>query len=156
MKDNIVKLILAICIPLLVGGVAGAFTADSVTGWYQNLNSPSFRPPDWIFGPVWITLYILMGFSSYLIWKMPRTTQRDQALLISAIQLFINFIWSFLFFYFKNIGLALVDIILLWITILLMGYAFYKKRPLAAYINVPYFLWVSFAAILNYYYFILN
>jgi len=157
MKANqIGKLIASLLLPLGVGGIAGMFTSEAVPGWYASLNQPSFNPPNWVFGPVWTTLYIIMGISLFLIWKLPAGKERNQAILVFILQLFLNFCWSFFFFYFKMIGVALVDIIALWILIVLMLVSFYKIKPLAAYINIPYLLWVTFASVLNTSYFFLN
>jgi benzodiazapine receptor len=157
MKANqIIKLIASLLLPLGIGGIAGIFTTDAIPGWYATLNQPSFNPPNWIFGPVWTTLYTILGISLFMIWKMDAGRERNQAVLIFMVQLLLNFCWSFFFFYFKMIGVALVDILLLWITIIFMLVRFYKIKPLAAYINIPYLLWVTFATALNMAYFFLN
>jgi benzodiazapine receptor len=157
LKANlIIKLIASLLLPISVGGIAGIFTSEAIPGWYATLHQPSFNPPNWVFGPVWTTLYIIMGISLFLIWKLPASKQRNQAILIFMIQLFLNFCWSFFFFYFKMIGLALIDILVLWIMILFMLVRFYIIKPVAAYINIPYLLWVTFATALNLAYFFLN
>lgn len=153
---RIVKLIVAILLPLAVGAVAGMFTSSAIPGWYATLNQPSFNPPNWVFAPVWTSLYLLMGISFYLIWQLPASKQHNRAMGVFLFQLALNFAWSFLFFYFKQIGWALVDIILLWLSIATMLYVFYKLKPWAAWINIPYILWVSFATALNTAYFWLN
>jgi len=150
------KLIASLLLPLGIGGLAGMFTAETIPGWYATLHQPSFNPPNWVFGPVWTTLYIIMGISLFLIWKLPASKQRNQAILIFMVQLFLNFCWSFFFFYFKMMGLALIDILVLWIMILFMLVRFYIIKPVAAYINIPYLLWVTFATALNGAYFFLN
>lgn len=155
-KFQIVKLLVSLALPLGLGAIAGLFTADAVPEWYETLNKPSFSPPNWLFGPVWTTLYLLLGISLFLIWKQSKSKKRDQAVLVFFIQLALNFGWSFIFFYFNRIGLALIEIVLLWTSILVMLILFYKIKPLAAYINIPYLLWVTFATILNAGYFILN
>jgi len=155
-KKEVIKLLVSIVLPLSLGAIAGMFTSQSVSGWYETLNRPSFNPPNWIFGPVWTTLYILMGISLYLIWKQDVSKERNRAILVFLVQLILNFCWSFIFFYFNLIGIALVEIILLWINILIMLVLFYRIRPLAAYINIPYFIWVTFATILNASYYFLN
>ena len=154
--DSIIKLIVSIALPLAVGAVAGMFTSKAIPAWYATLNRPSFNPPNWLFGPVWTILYIVMGISLYLIWTQAPGEQRTIALEAFFVQLALNFGWSFLFFYFKSIGLALGEIILLWLGILITLLLFYKIKPLAAIINIPYLLWVSFATILNAAYFKLN
>lgn len=157
MKVNtVVKLVLSVFPPLIVGAIAGFFTSKAIPGWYVTLNQPSFNPPNWLFGPVWTSLYILMGISFFMIWQLSTSPEKKQAVRIYWVQLVLNFLWSFLFFYFKNIGLALVEIVTLWLIIVIMLRLFYKVRPLAAYINIPYILWVSFATILNAAYYILN
>ncbi len=155
-KKNIAKLIISIALPLVLGSVAGMFTSQSVPDWYAALNKPAFNPPGWIFGPVWTLLYLLMGISFFMVWKQEKDKLRNLAILIYSVQLLLNFAWSFIFFYFKLIGLALVEIVLLWCAIILMLVLFKKVKPIAAYINIPYLLWVSFAAILNAAYYILN
>ena len=149
MKGSILKLIVSIAVPLVLGGIAGIFTTAEIGGWYKSLNSPAFNPPNWVFGPVWTTLYILMGVSFYLIWTIPPSRARKRAIIVYLTQLLLNFLWSFIFFYFRQIDLAVVDIIVLWISIVFMLTQFYKLRPAAAYLNIPYLLWVSFAATLN-------
>ena len=155
-KILLLKLLVSIALPLGVGAIAGMFTAQSVPEWYAALNRPSFNPPNWIFGPVWTTLYILMGISFFLVWKQDASKERNQAILIFSLQLLLNFAWSFIFFYFHMIGFALVEIILLWVSIVIMLVFFYKVKPVASYINIPYLLWVTFATILNAGYYFLN
>ena len=152
----IIKLIISILLPLSVGAIAGMFTSQAVPIWYASLNRPSFNPPNWVFGPVWTSLYILLGISFFLIWKEEASKERDLAIKVFSIQMLLNFAWSFLFFYFNLIGVALIEIILLWTSIAAMIYLFYKIKPLAAYMNIPYLLWVSFATILNAGYYFLN
>ena len=155
-KSQIFKLIVSLLLPLGLGAIAGMFTAEAIPEWYASLNSPSFNPPNWVFGPVWTCLYILIGISLFLIWKQNTSKERNQAIFVFFIQLTLNFSWSFIFFYFNLIGLALLEIILLWISIVIMLVSFYKIKPMAAYINIPYLLWVSFATILNAAYYFLN
>lgn len=155
-RTNIIKLIVSLFLPLCVGVVAGIFTSQAVPTWYATLNRPFFNPPNWVFGPVWTTLYILLGISFFLIWKEEATKARDLAIKVFLIQMLLNFAWSFIFFYFNLIGAALIEIILLLISIALMIYLFYKIKRFAAYLNIPYFLWVSFATILNAGYYFLN
>jgi len=155
-KSKILKLLASLALPLILGAIAGLYTADAIPEWYKGLNRPSFSPPNWLFGPVWTILYILMGVSLFLIWKQGVSKERNIALFVFLLQLLLNFAWSFIFFYYNMIGLALIEIILLWIIILVMLVLFYKIKPMAAYLNIPYLLWVSFATILTAAYFILN
>ena len=155
-RSQFLKLLVSILLPLGLGSLAGIFTAEAVPEWFATLKKPSFNPPNWVFGPVWTTLYILMGFSLYLIWKEDVSKRRNLALVVFLFQLVLNFCWSFIFFYFNMIGFALVEIILLWICIVVMLVLFYKIKPVAAFINIPYLLWVTFATILNASYYFLN
>ena len=148
-----IKLIgtLNICliIPLAIGGISGFATATSINDWYVTLNKPSFNPPNYLFAPVWTCLYFLMGISLFLVWKSHKGRDRSNALLIFALQLILNFAWSFLFFKFNLPGVALVEIVLLWTNILMMIIFFSRVSKLAAFIQVPYLLWVTFATVLN-------
>jgi translocator protein len=155
-NSEILKLLVSLALPLGVGAIAGMFTSEAVPDWYASLNKPSFSPPNWLFGPVWTMLYILMGISFFLIWKQEASSMRNLAIFAFFVQLALNFAWSFIFFYFKSIGFALAEILLLWMSIILMLFLFYKLKPLAAYMNIPYLLWVSFATLLNAGYFKLN
>jgi benzodiazapine receptor len=154
--SHLIKLVVSVALPLGIGAIAGLFTAQAIPEWYATLNRPSFNPPNWLFGPVWTTLYFLLGISFFLIWKLEPGKERNLAILAFLLQLLLNFGWSFIFFYFKLIGFALVEIVLLWISIVTMLIMFYKIRPIAAFINIPYLLWVTFATILNGSYFLLN
>lgn len=155
-KTLIFKFVVSLMLPLSLGAIAGMFTAQAVPEWYATLNRPSFNPPNWIFGPVWTTLYLILGFSFFMIWKQERSKERNQAIMIFFVQMVLNFGWSFLFFYYNLIGFALFEIVVLWISIIGMIILFYKIRPLAAYVNIPYLLWVTFATILNAGYYFLN
>ena len=110
-----------VLIPMAVGGFSGWATSGETGGeWFRALNKPSFQPPDWVFGPVWTTLYVLMGISLFIIWRQPDTPKRKSAFYIFFLQLMLNFAWSFIFFYFHQMGAALLEIIVLWILILMM------------------------------------
>ena len=145
----LITLLICLLIPLAIGGISGFATATSITDWYVTLNKPSFNPPNYLFAPVWTSLYTLMGISLFIIWRSPEGRNRNNALLIFAVQLALNFFWSFLFFKFNLIGVALVEIVLLWTSILMMIIYFKRISKLAAYIQIPYLLWVSFATVLN-------
>lgn len=154
--SSVAKFIISLLLPLGIGAISGLFTARAIPTWYASLNQPSFNPPNWLFGPVWTTLYILMGISLYMIWSLEPGKERNLALVSFGVQLVLNFGWSFFFFYFKTIGFAMIEIIALWSSIVFMLLLFYKMKPMAAYLNIPYLLWVSFATILNAAYFKLN
>ena len=133
------------------GTIGSFFTASSVDTWYADLAKPAFNPPSWVFGPVWITLYALMGISLYLIWES-RSKPKDIriASAVFYVQLALNACWSLIFFGLLEPGWAFAEILMLWISIVATIFAFYKIRPVAAYILAPYLAWVSFAAVLNY------
>ena len=146
------KLFISILIPLLVGSIAGFFTTAGVNGWYAVANKPSFNPPNWLFAPVWTALYIMMGIALYLVWKTEtKNAVRQTALILFGVQLALNFLWSFIFFYAKQPGWAFADIIAMWIVILLTIIWFGKISRTAAWLLVPYIFWVSFASLLNFY-----
>ena len=144
------KLIICIAIPLIIGGISGFFTAESIPTWYATLQKPSFNPPNWIFGPVWTMLYVLMGISLYMIISLPQSAERTQAIWAFGVQMMFNFCWSFLFFKLQKPSWAFAEIIFLWISILWMILSFYKLKPVAGLLQLPYIAWVSFASVLNY------
>ncbi len=148
---NIGKLGIAIAFPLAVGATSGFFTVTGVESWYQTIQKPSWNPPNWIFGPVWTTLYVLMGIALFLVWKSDTLAQLKRiAIVLFMAQLILNFFWSFIFFNQQQIGWALAEMILLWVFILLTIFVFAQISRPAAWLLVPYISWVSFAAILNY------
>ena len=148
---NIVKLVICCAVPLLVGIMGSLFmTADTLGNWYANLHKPSFNPPNWIFGPVWTTLYILMGISAFLVWRKGLENKLVRvALVCFIVQLFLNAIWTPLFFGLHSPLLGLIDIILLLSAIDLTTILFLRISKPAALLLVPYVLWVLFATILN-------
>lgn len=148
-KINWLKLLVCVLGIVLLGSISGLANIGNIQTWYAGLEKPSFNPPNSVFGPVWTTLYALMGLSLYLIWQSPKTAQRTKSLRIFFVQLVFNFCWSFIFFYFHLPGLAAIEILLLWGMILWMILSFYKINHWAAYLQIPYILWVSFASILN-------
>ncbi len=148
--NKIPKLIFSLVLPLAIGGVSGYLVRNEMNGeWFTTLIKPSFNPPSYLFGPVWTALYILMGISMFLIWNTPKTELRQKALILFAVQLFFNFWWSILFFSFHKIFLSVIDILLMWFLIIYMITLFKKIKPVAAYIQIPYLLWVTFATVLN-------
>ncbi len=151
------KLIISIAIPLIIGAISGFFTSASVKGWFTTINKPSFNPPDWIFAPVWTTLYILMGIACFLVWKSNNeTAAKRTAIIFYSIQLALNFFWSIIFFGAHQPGWALVDIIALLVMLLLTTIWFERISVAAAWLMAPYLCWVSFATVLNYYIWKLN
>lgn len=148
-KSNSIKLITSIVLCVSLGSVGGLVTVNEIPTWYASLNKPSFNPPNWLFGPVWTTLYLLMGISAYLVWKQPVSKERNKALQLFILQFILNFCWSFIFFGMHATGWALIEMIALWILILLTILHFAKHSKLAAWLLVPYISWVSFALLLN-------
>ena len=149
--NNASKLVISIAIPVAVGATAGFFTATGVDSWYQTINKPSWNPPSWIFAPVWTTLYVMMGIALFLVWKSNTSeVLKKRAITFFAVQLVLNFFWSFIFFNQEQPGWALVEIIAMWLAILVTIFAFSKVNKIAAWLLVPYISWVSFATILNY------
>lgn len=149
--NNLIKLVLSIVLPLLIGFASSYFTITGVDSWYTTIQKPSWNPPNWIFGPVWTTLYVLMGISLFLIWKAGTSKEtKRSALILFVLQLIANFFWSFIFFDQHQMGLAFAEIIVLWLFILLTIFSFAKINKVAAWLLVPYISWVSFAAILNF------
>jgi benzodiazapine receptor len=147
--NKFIKLALCITVPLLIGGISGFATATSINDWYVGINKPSFNPPNYLFGPVWTTLYILMGISFFMILQSPVNEFRKKAVAIFCIQLLLNFCWSFIFFKFQLLGFAFIEIILMWISIVTMIIIFFEINKKAALLQIPYLLWVSFASVLN-------
>ncbi|MBN1633224.1 MAG: tryptophan-rich sensory protein [Ignavibacteria bacterium] len=147
---NFFRLIISILICQSAGIIGSFFTVSSVGGWYQTLNKPSFNPPGYIFGPVWITLYLLMGISLYLIWNKKDIANIKFPVILFSVQLFFNTIWSIIFFGLQNPLVAFFDILLLLIFLILTVISFYKVSKPASLLLIPYLLWVSFATILNY------
>ena len=155
---NIVKLVVCCAVPMLVG-IMGSFftTADSLGNWYANLNKPPFNPPDWIFGPVWTTLYIMMGISAYLVWRKGLDDKVVRIVLVCFIvQLFLNAIWTPLFFGLHSPLLGLIDIVLFLNAVIVTIFACSKISRTASLLLVPYLAWVSFATVLNASIYLLN
>ncbi len=143
------KLFYSLLITVGVGYIAGFATASSIDSWYAALNKPWFNPPNWLFAPVWTILYILMGFALSMIWRQPDSPQKKTAMRLFFVQLTLNFVWSFFFFYFHLIEVALIDILLLWVSIIATMIFFYPLKKRACWLLLPYLVWVSFASLLN-------
>ncbi|KIA91632.1 TspO and MBR [Pedobacter kyungheensis] len=157
MKFKPLAFIVNIAITLGIGALGGWATAQSVKTWYPTLNKPAFNPPNWLFAPVWTTLYILIGIAAYLVWiKRDQITHFPRTVAIYLIQLMLNLAWSFIFFYLHEIGFAMAEIILLLIVIVINAVTFYRIDKRAGLLFIPYILWVSFASFLTYNILILN
>lgn len=130
-----------------VAAIGAQFMPDE---WYAGLKKPSWNPPGWIFAPVWTALYTMMAVAAWLAWRRGGFVGQRPALLLFLLQLFFNALWSWLFFGRHQPALAFVDILLLWLSLLATTVAFWKVNVVAGLLLVPYLLWVSFAAGLNF------
>lgn len=156
-KIDYTKLVISILICNAAGIIGSFFTSPTIPGWYASLVKPGFNPPGWIFGPVWILLYIMMGISLYLIWREGLEKKQNRiAAIMFGIQLILNSAWSIIFFGLHAPLVAFIEIIILWIAIAATIILFYRISKKASYLLLPYILWVSFAAVLNFAIFYLN
>lgn len=151
-----IRLALSIIACQFAGVVGTVFTMPSIATWYSTLNKPWFTPPNWVFGPVWITLYTLMGIALWLVWSKGINKKTLPALYPFKAQLILNAIWSIVFFGLQSPLYGLLTIVPLWLLIAYTILKFYKINKTAAYLLVPYLLWVTLATALNYAVFILN
>jgi len=157
MKFNPIAFIINIAIPLAIGALGAFFTASSVNTWYVGLAKPSFNPPNSIFAPVWTTLFILIGIAAYLVWQKRHTIKSfPRTVAIYFIQLVLNLMWSFVFFYTHQIGVAVFECLFLLLMVIVNAITFYKIDKLAGLLYIPYILWVSFATVLTYSIYTLN
>ncbi len=139
-----------IALPLVVGIISALFTMNSMKA-FEMLNKPVLSPPGWLFPVVWTILYILMGISSYLIYNSSASQkEKSEALTVYLIQLALNFLWPTFFFTFSWYWYSLIWLLVLWIAVAIMILKFYKISKPAAYLNIPYIIWLTFAASLNY------
>ncbi|HVU80139.1 MAG TPA: TspO/MBR family protein [Candidatus Paceibacterota bacterium] len=153
---NLIPLALWILIAQGAGLIGSAFTAPAISGWYAALEKPQVAPPNWVFAPVWTTLFLLMGVAAYLVWRKPASRGRTLALKLFFAQLILNVLWSVLFFGLKSPAMALAEIALLWLSIAATIWAFSKISGPAALLLAPYLAWVSFASYLNFMLWTLN
>lgn len=179
-SNNFFKFIISIIVSGLAGIMGSIFTVSAIPNWYAALEKPALNPPSWVFGFVWTILYFLIGISLFLVWKNNWKTKNQilesrrkawnafserlwtgdlkkiNVIIIFGIQYFLNILWSFVFFGLHLPGLAFFEILALWFAIIWTIVNFYRISKLAAYLLLPYILWVSFAAYLNYVIWILN
>ena len=142
------KIAISVVLCVGLGMLSGLSNVGEISGWFSQVQKPSWNPPNWLFSPVWITLYVLMGIAAGLVWHSTHFNKR-KALTYFVIQFILNLAWSFIFFKMHEIGWAFAEIFVLLIMIVMTMAAFYKVRPLAAHLLIPYFLWVLFATCLN-------
>lgn len=139
------------------GAIGSIFTMSAIPEWYDALLKPELAPPNWVFAPVWTALFLLMGVAAFMVWRGGwRRAEATIALNLFILQLALNALWSVVFFGLRNPGLALVEIAILWLAIAATIWAFAKVSKPAAWLLAPYLLWVSFAAYLNYGFWVLN
>lgn len=149
--NKITKILAVVVTCLVVGYFSGIVTRSAILDWYPTLVKPSFNPPNWIFAPVWSMLYIMMGVAAGLVWNRIDYEREivKKALIVFAVQLALNALWSYLFFGLHNPMLAGLEIIVLWLMIYETYIQFAKINKIAGYLLLPYLAWVSFAAVLN-------
>lgn len=156
MRIHFFRLIISLVICQLAGIIGSIFTTPAIPGWYASLEKPTFNPPNWLFSPVWIFLFLLMGVTLYILWQnLPKKVAKI-ALAFFAIQLGLNVFWSVIFFGLKSPMVAFIEIIILWIFILLTMIKSFRVSKATVYLLLPYILWVSFAAVLNFFLWHLN
>jgi benzodiazapine receptor len=147
---NILKLVISIVACQCAGLIGSIFTTPAIPTWYETLAKPSFTPPNWLFAPAWVTLYVLMGVAAFLVWRKGLGIENVKAALITfLVQLVLNVLWSAIFFGAKSLVGGAVVIVLLWIAILFTILRFFKISTVAGGLLIPYILWVTFASALN-------
>jgi tryptophan-rich sensory protein len=151
-----ISLIFWIGICFAVAAVGGHWTAGEIPNWYQTLRRPTFAPPNWVFGPVWSLLYLLMSLAAWTVSQSEASPVRTWGLALFAVQLALNLAWSWIFFRQHAIGAAAVEVVVLWCSIGATTLIFHGVAPTATWLMVPYWAWVSFASALNIAYWRLN
>lgn len=151
-KARVVGLAVFLLLSLAAGALGGLWTAPATQpgGWYSQIEKPSWTPPSWLFGPVWTALYVAMGVAAWLVWRRGGWEANRGALTLFFVQLVLNAAWSGLFFGLESPGLAMAEIVLLWMFILATLLAFWRVSRVAGLLLVPYLLWVTFASALNF------
>jgi translocator protein len=147
--NKILKLVTSIIVPFIAAAIGNLATIPSIPTWYATLEKPFFSPPNWVFGPVWTVLHLLMGISLYMLWTQSSKKDKTKAFVTFGAQLILNTLWSIVFFGLHSpIGGVVVILVLLMVIIVTMRYFWHFSKP-ATYLLVPYILWVSFATVLN-------
>ena len=142
-------LIVLVVVCFAAAGIGGAVTTPKIDHWYAMLVKPSWNPPNWVFGPVWSILYLSMAIAAWLVWREQGLAGAATPLTLFGVQLVLNVLWSYLFFGLESPGMALVEVLLLWLAIAATMVAFWLRSTLAGLLFVPYLAWVSLASILN-------
>ena len=145
-----VGLVVSLMICFAACGIGGLATTQGLDAWYETLDKPTWNPPNWVFAPVWTTLYGLMGTAVWLVWRGGVWNEVKSAVVLFTVQLVLNGLWSILFFGLQNPGGALIEIVALWLAIVATTILFFRRSMIAGGLMMPYLLWVSFASFLNF------
>ena len=146
-QRSLIGALIALVLTFSAAYIGSRFTVGE---WYVDLSKPSWNPPNWLFGPVWTVLYLLMAISAWLVWKKAGFQGATVPLIIFLVQLVLNAAWSWLFFGLHEIGIAFIEIVVLWLAILICTILFWRIIAISGILLVPYLMWVAFAAVLNY------
>jgi benzodiazapine receptor len=144
-----IGLLVFIVVCLGAGGLGAIATTPEIEGWYRTIEKPSWNPPDYLFGPVWTTLFVMMAIAAWMVWKPEGFKTATTPLTLFTVQLVLNVTWSWIFFGMHQPGWAFVEIAMLWLAIVATTVAFFRRSKIAGWLMVPYLAWVSFAAVLN-------
>ena len=147
---SVAALVLFLVLCFGAGWVGSQFTMPSIPGWYAELNKPTWNPPNWVFAPVWNLLFLLMAISVWLVWRKADGAALAWAMVFFIVQLALNVTWSALFFGLQNPAAAFVEILILWCAILATTITFWRVRPVAGWLMLPYLGWVGYASFLNF------
>ena len=152
--NDFFKLVISIGVCQGAGILGSIFVAPMIDTWYEGLVKPAFSPPSWVFGPVWVTLYTLMGISLYLVWRSRKASEGEcnvcESMSLFLLQLALNVLWTYLFFWLQEPLVAFIEIVLLLCVVLLTIWRFWYSSKVAAYLLIPYAVWIVFAAVLNF------
>ncbi len=149
-RESWVSLLPFVAVCFAAAGIGALATRSSVKSWYPHLSRPDWTPPDWVFGPVWTTLYLMMAISAWLVWRGTSSATARVALTLFGIQLVLNVLWSVVFFGLRRVGAAFAEVLLLWMMLIATAVAFYPLSLLAAWLLIPYIAWVGLASYLNF------
>mgnify|MGYP006293475413 FL=1 len=145
-----IGLIVSVALVAAVAAFGGSFTASGIGSWYESLQKPAWTPPNWLFGPAWTTLYLMMAVAAWLVWKPAGLAAARGPLAAYVVQILLNGVWSAIFFGLKMPGTAFAEIVVLWLAILVTLVLFWRRSKLAGALLMPYILWVTYAGALNF------
>ena len=149
MAESLAVVVGFLLVSFVAGAIGSVFTRRAIPEWYVTLRKPTWTPPNWVFGPVWSTLYLMMGLAAWLVWRKVGWAEATTALALFGAQLALNALWSVLFFGMRSPGAAFVEMVVLWVMIVVTMVVFWAIRPVAGALLLPYLMWVTFAARLN-------